>query len=246
MFENGFQFNLQNLRQNLNKKQKIGILIAAQILFIVLIIVVINLIFQPRSHVDIENNNLINNVPTSEQDYFKQQLWNVVSSHYSNVDQSVINDAVIRDDSIVNETDEDTGIHSTSFLVDIDSLRLTYYVTIQWSKKEQLPDTVTISCPPMNDMKYPDTVCYGMYDSTYSFDLYFPYYSYRDFKGETYVSYWIEGDEEAKTITITSSVCDPDKYNAEALDYLKKNTPFVDNPEYKIQYAVNAVDEVCE
>ena len=59
MFEDGFQFSLKNLYQNLDKKQKIGILIAVQILFIILIIVVVNLIFQPRSHVEIENKNLI-------------------------------------------------------------------------------------------------------------------------------------------------------------------------------------------
>ncbi len=246
MFENGFQFNLRNLRQNLTKQQKIGILIAAQVLFIVIIIVVVNLIFQPRSHVEIKNDNLISGVPASEQTYFKEQLWNIVSANYSNVDRSVIDDAVIRDGSVSSEFDEATQIHSTSFIVDIDSLELTYNVTIQWSTKEQLPDTVMINCPPMNDMKYPGTICRGMYDSTYSFDLYFPYYGDREFGGETYTAYEIDGDETTKTITITSSVCDPDKYNAEALEYLKQNTPFYNNPEYQIQYVVNTVDEVCE
>lgn len=245
MFEDGFQFNLHNLRQNLTKKQKIGILIGAQILFIVLIIVVVNLIFQPRSHVEVENDNLISNVPASEQTYFKEQLWNIVSSHYDNVDRSVIDDAVIREDSVVNDFDESTAIYSTSFLVDIDSLELTYNVTIQWSNKEQLPDTVMISCPPMNDMKYPSVICYAMYNSTYSFDLYFPHYGSREFNGETYTAYNIDGDESTKTITIESSVCDPDKYNAEALEYIKNNTPFYNNPEYKIEYVVNTVDEVC-
>lgn len=246
MFEDGFQFNLRNLRQNLTKQQKIGILIAAQILFIILIIVVVNMIFQPRSHVKIENNELISNVPSSEQNYFKQQLWNVVSSQYPDVDRSVIDDAVIRENSITKDFDEDSKIHSTKFIVDIDSLELTYNVTIQWSNGEQLPDTVMISCPPMNDMKYPNTVCHGMYDSTYSFYLYFPYDGYKDPDSEDYVIYTIDGDEQAKTITIESSVCDPDKYNAEALDYIKNNTPFYNNPDYKIQYEVNTVDEECE
>lgn len=246
MFEDGFNFNLHNLRQNLTKQQKIGILIGAQVLFIVLIIIIVNIIFQPRSHVDLTNDNLISNVPATEQTYFKEQLWNIVSSNYSNVDRSVIDDAVIREGSVSSEFDEVTQIHSTYFVVDIDSLELTYDVTIQWSNKEQLPDTISISCPPMNEMKYPGTICRAMYNSTYSFDLYFPQYEFREFNGETYLSYSIEGDETEKNITIESSVCDPDKYNAEALDYIKKNTPFYNNPEYKIEYKVNTVDEVCE
>ena len=103
-----------------------------------------------------------------------------------------------------------------------------------------------ITCPPMNNMKYSGVICYGMYDSTYSFNLYFPYEGYQKLNGEDYLSYTIDGDDSSKTITITSSVCDPEKYNAAALEYIQDETPFYNNPNYKIQYEVNTVDEECE
>ena len=97
-------------------------------------------------------------------------------------------------------------------------------------------------------MKYPETICYGMYNNTYSLDLYLPYAVYpegHDPNDSTPLApnYIIHGDEFDKTIDIEVSICDAEKFKQEAMDYLN-STPIKLN-EYKINYNVNDVDVGC-
>lgn len=246
---------LQFLLNNLTKPQKIAIFVVLQIFVIVIFIFLAISIFRPNQHIDIQNKEELGNIPSEELSSFDAVLWNLLTKHYDNLDKSILKDVVVRENTYSENTDQDSKITTADFLIDIESLKLTYDVSIQWTKSESLPDGIIIDCPPISDMKYPETFCQGMYQNTNSFSLYFPYYKYKDDEFindddedigyDSGLLYLIEGDEETKTITIESSICDPDKYNAEALGYIKDRTPFYNN-NYTINYTVNEIDVTCE
>ncbi len=243
-----------NLKNNLTRNQKIAILVGLQIVVIIILAAVINGVFGDRLHVDIKNSGELSSIPTEYTDDFKNVLWNVVSSNYDNVEKSVIDDVVVRENSY---TESKSGsIAEANFLVDIDSLKQTYNVSIQWSDEEVLPDGISVECPPVSQMKYKETFCKGMYNNTNSFSLYFPYYVYKNEYGEECtinecgdgdksLVYAIECDENTNVINIESSICDVEKYNREALDYIKNDTPFYGDSAYTIKYTTNGVDVNC-
>ena len=240
-----FATMFRNLLRNLTKKQKIIILIVAQILFAIILIVVINMIFKPRSHIDtVDNSGVLKNIPSAEIELYEQALWNIIEEGVPGVESSVINDVVVREDTYNQEESEVTGDiqYQASFIVDIDSIEQTYEIVLGWTRKGETVDPI-IQCPPMNEMKYPGTICVGSYDTTYSFWHYLPYYENNE---NDYTVWEIDGDDATNTITVISSVCNPEKYNAEALEYIKNNTPYYNNPDYLIKYEVNTVDEECE
>lgn len=246
----------KNLMQNLDKKQKIGILVFCQLVVIVIIVMVINFSFGERNHIETVNEGVLSSVPNSEKELYHDELWNIIKNNVDGLDKSIINDAVVRDGSYIETVDENNkNAKQVDFLVDIDSIKQTYKVTLAWSNNGNV--TPVVDCPAYSDMKYKETFCKGAYRNTDSFSLYFPYYVYKDGNGEecgvgecnddeASLIYMIEGDEEEKIITIESSICDVDKYNQEALEYIKDSTPFYDRPEYIVEYKVNNVDVVCD
>lgn len=237
------------LINNLSRNQKIVIVLVLQIFVILSIVVLLQNVFNSeKDHmVDASANNvntaIAEDVPNDLEVSFEKTLWNVLSMNVDGLDENKV-DYTVREGSY--EFNDSDGASSATFLVDIDSLKQTYAVSIAWSgdnRKGSMPPDILINCPPLNQMKYPETVCQGMYNNTYSMDLYFPYDGY-DADGNTV---WIiEGDDATKTITIESSVCDLEKYNAEALDYIKKNTPYFNNPDYQIVYETNIIDVACD
>ena len=232
----------KELRQNLTKNQKIGIMVVFQVIIILLLIACLQWGLAPESHVEIVNEN-DTAVPDERWQGIKNEMWYLIQNNVSDVERSDIDDVVIREGTYEESTEND--ITTATFLVDIDSLKQTYLITVAWSDKVELYDYMTVNCPPQNQMKYPETVCYGMYNNTYSLDLYLPY-GVSPSESEdvpTAPHYYITGDEDAKKIDIMVSVCDVDKYKKEAMDYLN-STP-IKLSEYTISFEINSIDVEC-
>lgn len=235
----------ESLKQNLSKKQKIGIIIVLQVVFIGLVVGVVNWAMQPRENVAVTNEN-VTPIPDANWRGIKNELWDLIEQNVPGLDESVVDDATIREGTYEETFEND--ITTARFLLDIDSLKQTYAITVSWSDKVELHDAMQINCPPQSQMKYPETVCYGMYNNTYSLDLYLPYAVYPEESEESEAgplapNYIIHGDEEAGTIDIMVSVCDAEKFKKAALDYLK-TTP-INLSKYAINYEVNSVNTNC-
>lgn len=236
----------KNLWVNLSRNQKIGIMIVLQVVFLGLIAGVVNQAMQPPENVEVVNESETR-VPEDRWNGIKNEIWHLVENNVSDLTKANIDDAVIRDGTYEESFEND--ITTATFLLDIDSLRQTYKVTVSWSDKVELYDAVEINCPPKDQMKYPETVCYGMYNNTYSLDLYLPYAEYPDNNNSEETepvapNYIIHGDEDARIIEITVSACDAERYKKEAMGYLS-STP-IKISGYLINYEVNNVNVKCQ
>ncbi len=237
------------LYENLSQGQRMGVLVFSQLLVAVVIALLLMPVFQERNRVDVaKGGEVFEGVPVEMQENFRQTLWQVVSNNVANADKSVVDDVVVREGSY--EKTEDEGMRAVNFIIDIDSIKQTYVVSIGWSDdvSKYGPNNVSIECPPASQMKYPETECKGMYNDTYSLSLYLPHAVYPEGHGVESVeplapNYIIHGDETSKTIDVEVSVCDAEKYKQEAMEYLK-TTP-IKLSEYKINYRVNEVDVNC-
>ena len=239
---------LRTFWQNLSKAQKVGVVLSAQIIVIILMISMVHIFIQPKNHINIANENDFGlQIPNKNITMFKNELWSVISKNAKDVDTSVLNDVVIRQDSY-QETETEVS-HEANFIVDIDSIKQTYKVTISWAidPKSGLYDDVVVDCPPQSAMKYSETICYGMYNNTYSLDLYLPYEVSSPYAGEYDIAapdIYIDGDEFYHTITVTLTPCNTEENKQKALKYLE-STP-LDLSTYKITYEVNSLEAVCK
>lgn len=233
-----------SLYQNLSKNQKIGIFVVLQIFLIVVIAVSVNSVLNAeKPHIKITNDNEIQNVPEDDVELFKKQLWEVVSENVEGADESVIDDATIREGTYKENKDED-GYHGAEFLIDIDSIKQTYAISITWSKTNEVADSVYIGCPPQNEMKYPETTCKSMYNDTYSLDLYLPYSESTPYDEEA-KDIFIDGDEYSHIIYVQIVACGEQQtiLKNKADEYLK-SIP-TDLSEYTIDYNITSLDANC-
>ena len=242
---------LHNAYVNLSKKQKIGLLFSVQIIVAIIIASVLHMSLQPKEHVIIQNNGswVNSNIPSKNMDIFRKTLWDLISEQNNAIHESVINDVVIREGSY-SETEHENG-KSAEFIIDIDSIKQTYTVSIGWPKSGDDNTTtyndVVIDCPPQNQMKYPETICYGMYNNTYSLDLYLPWQidsPYKDRYEYAGPEVHVDGDESTHTITVSLAPCNNMEENKKKANNYIQTIPGHDN--YKIEYVVgDHMDVVC-
>lgn len=238
---------LSDIYHNLSKTQRIIAIIVIQLIIGIILIATINIIFrEEKPKIEITNDDSLQNVPAEDVDQLKKQLWEVVSKNVDNADKSVINDGVVREGSY--KENEDEQYHGAEFLLDIDSIKQTYAISIIWSDKEEVADSVYINCPPRSQSKYPESFCQGMYNNTNSLELYLPYeiaspyveeYSYAgsDLR--------ITGDEATGVITVGLNPCNNNYIFREKAEEYLQTIPNIEK--YRIEYVVNdKVDVVCE
>ena len=238
---------LKTFYGNLSKGGKIILWVFLQTLVVIILALAIHIVFQSKTRIEIENGGEVTSaIPDEYMENFKKTLWELISSNVDNIDKNVIDDVVIRDgtyEEVIND-----NVKSANFIIDIDSIKQTFAVSIGWSEnsKDGPDNNVSIECPPVDEMKYPETVCYGMYNNTYSLDLYLPHTVYPEGSeddGVTAPNYMITGDEGTKTLDIMVSVCDAEKFKKEALGYL--NTVPIDFSNYTINYETNSINVEC-
>ncbi|MBR2766658.1 hypothetical protein IKD67_01040 [Candidatus Saccharibacteria bacterium] len=238
---------LRTFWDNLSRAQKIGLLAIVQLLFIVVLVLLVQSFTREKSHVEIEDQAVAeNDIPENAEEFIAENIWSIVSSKVADVSSNDIKDVVIREGTY-EETQNKDGTVSASFIVDIDSLKQTFTVGVAWSKDGKTVYEPIIDCPPLELMKYPETVCYGAYHNTYSLDLYLPHLVYPENRGKSGVSsapnIMITGDQEKKSLNIMVSVCDEERFKKEAWEYL--NTLPIDFSDYTVNYEVNGLNAGC-
>lgn len=220
---------------NLSKMQKIGLVVLAQGLVVIVLVLLVQSFAAEKSHVEIESGSVSENgIPKNAEDFISENIWMIIKSRVADVTRNDIDDVVIREGTYTETVNEDGSI-AASFIVDIDSLKQTFTVSTGWSKNGNEVYETIVDCPPLNLMKYPETVCYGAYHDTYSLDLYLPYTIMASHNDEA-VDVYIEGNEEEKEILISVANCNPGKLKNQAMEYLK-STP-IDLSKYRITYDV--------
>lgn len=241
---------LKALVQNLSRKQKITIIIILQVLLIIIIISVANSILsKPKDHVGtLDDRGILKDIPQAEIELYEQELWKVVSATDENLDRSIINDAVVREESYTEDSRviEDTGntSHQVSFIIDIDSIKQSYKIILSWEKN--FYNTPIVDCLPVSEAKYPNSFCQGTYRNSYDLSLYLPYQidsinnaDYDDIGSDVY----IDGDEYTHTITVSLSPCNVEENKKKANTYLQ-TIPKIEK--YQINYVIkDGIDVIC-
>ena len=125
--------------------------------------------------VDVTNYSSIEDVlPSEAQGALRAQLYYLLSQHFDVPDEVKKVKAEIRQDTYKEKNNGD--VISASFILDIDEYQQTYKVSISWSETiKELPIDVLLDCARRDEAKYPDAMCYGMYNNSDSVNLYLPY-----------------------------------------------------------------------
>ena len=235
-----FITNLKLMPKN-TKKAIVGII--ALIFLIIIGVTINNIVEKSNQPLTIKNyDRYLSSAPESYEETLLTQIYSLIqdSLPVGTDEDSFVRDAEIRKDSFT-ENKED-GITSTHFLLDIDSLKMTYTVDFAWSKskKEILPDSIIVNCPPISEMKYPETTCYGMYNTTSSPELYLPYTAFAE---DGKIKYQLTLSQDLYIINIYTNACNDkaleNQYREEALEWLK-STP-INYENYSLYY-----DNVCK
>lgn len=239
---------IRDLINNLSRNQKIVIAVIVQAIVIITLVLVFQNFTGQHQHVFIEQGSVVSEeLPEDVNKFVSSNIWQVIQQYVPGANKDNIKDVVIREDSYEEGENEDESVWA-NFIVDIDSLKQTYRVSTAWSKNENIVYETTVSCPPQNLMKYPETVCYSPTNNTYSLNLYLPYIIYPegadDEDSEPLApSIMITEGNANKTIDVMISACDEDKFKKEAQEYLNSTPIKLD--EYTINYEVNTIDTGC-
>ena len=227
---------------NMTNAQKTVFIAILQVLIMILLTFVVHTFTIGRKNVIIAEDDASSTaIPEEVEDAISDILWNTIKKNVQGVDQNVINDAKIREGTFSKKENEDEI--SVRFVLDIDSIEQTYVVATGWTKDLSVIRDVTINCPPVSEMKYPDTVCRGMYNNTESLDLYLPYIVKSKVEGGG-ADIYIDGNEFNRTIDVYLSTCDTDTLHKQAEAYLD-SIP-TDLSDYSINYKVDNTDALCE
>lgn len=238
----------KNLMKNLSRSQKIGLVVLGQVLVVVTLVLLVQGLTKEVNPVEVVGDDKVGaELPQDAQEFIAENIWEVVKSNVAEFNQNDITDAVIREGTYEEREMEDGSVRA-NFIVDIDSLKQSYTISTGWSKDKRIVYEVVVDCPPIQQMKYPETVCYGMYNNTYSISLYLPYivnpegYDVED--DEVLApNIYIDADEDKKIVEVMVSVCDADKFKQEAMNYLD-SIP-VDFSDYTIEYNINNINVEC-
>ena len=198
-----------------------------------------------KTRVDIKEGDNGANMSKDAEDFISDNIWQVIKNNALNSDRNDV-DVVIRDGTY-KEIEHDDWIEA-SFIVDIDELKQSYTVNTGWSKDKSIVYEVVVDCPPVELMRYKETVCVGTFNDSGSLELYLPYLVYPDGynEGEDEAmapEIYIDGDEAEKTIDVMVSTCDAENFKNKAMNYLK-TLPIKLN-EYTINYEINDINVRC-
>ena len=237
----------RNLWNNLSKSQRVGLLVVGQMLVIIILALTVQSFTREKTHVEIENSpGYSDEIPSNAEEFISDNIWQIIKSKVADADRNDV-EVTIREGTL-DVVENDDGSVSANFIVDIDSLKQTFTVSTGWTKNGDTVFETIVDCPPISEMKYPETVCYGAYYNTYSLDLYLPYIVYpegavEDDDSMTAPNYMISGDEETKTLDVMVSACDVEGFKKAAWDYL--NGLPIDFTNYTVNYEINDINVEC-
>jgi len=155
---------MQQLFLNLTTKQKIA-LVAVILLIPVVIIVSVVMMNLPKGPIA-KIQNLDQYMTTaSDSDKYKLQsnLYKFLKSkHKADIEELNI---YIRDNSY-KENGVDDEDKMADFIIDIEEIKASYTVSFVFPGNNLTSENPTFDCPALSEMKYPETNCKGMYNST--------------------------------------------------------------------------------
>ena len=223
--------------------KKKNIIIGISVAVLVIVGISVGVIFYQnyihRTEV-VKIENLPTEIPDELSESLETKLKNLLKNSFDAPDDAIIS-ANMREGTY--NKDEDGGLTSVSFLVDIDEYKQTYEIMIGWSDVKIVPDPILISCPAKRLMKYPEIKCEAMYGSSQDIENvennpiydklpivvdYFDYYSRKAIRYEVR-GYFGENNELVLTVV---------DYSGGNLENAKKKVRELgyDPDNYKIKY----------
>lgn len=145
--------------RELETKQKI-IIISIGFIFIALFLLLLFINPGNKYGEGISVNNYdkyISNLPADRRNALNSSLY-IITKNNLKTDDINIKDASIREDSVEYNYDKSTNINSGSFIVDMQSVKQSYFMTYEWSSDANNANfsgyTATSACLPASDLIY--------------------------------------------------------------------------------------------
>ncbi len=161
------------LIQQSNQQSKKSAKTAIAIIICVLVLVglgylVWSFIPKKQDRISVQNSSELGLSGKSFDDFRLKLISLLESENYINEGDEV-DDVMVREGTVqsfwVRNDDKGTTSKTTSFLVDINSIKQTFKVTVYDYSGELTDLPVQISCPSVDEMKYPESECRGVYGS---------------------------------------------------------------------------------
>ena len=149
---------------NLSKREKIGFF-ALILIMTVLFIVSLVMVFSGNEPIaKIRNlDEYMVNASSEEKKVLQRKLYTFLDGIFSDIDISELG-IYIRDNTFI-ET-QANEVYLTDFIIDIDELEISYAVSYVFPTEAATSENPVFDCPALKDMKYPETECIGMYNSS--------------------------------------------------------------------------------
>ena len=155
---------MEQIWNNLSKKQKIGLLAGGIILILLIVLATVAIINRDEPIARIKNlDNYLVGATASDKDHLQKELYTFLTRQYTNTEINKL-DIYIRDDTYVAEQADEASF--ADFIIDIDELKISYLVSFVFPNEMATSENPIFDCPPIEDMKYPETECVGMFNSS--------------------------------------------------------------------------------
>ena len=156
------------LLKNLTKRQKIGFTVGGLVVLMLIIVLVVVITNGNEPIAKIRNlDEYMVNASGEEKRVLQRGLYRFLDDLFT-VDIEKL-DIYIRDDTFI-ETEAD-GVYLTDFIIDIDELKSSYTVSYVFPNEAATALNPVFDCPTLTEMKYPETECVGMYNSSAAMKL---------------------------------------------------------------------------
>lgn len=140
----------------------IGVLIIGIIVIIGLIQIFHRNPYGPETKID-NFSQYYRQTPTDIRDLTFNQLYGIIANNLPEDTKVPTSGAKIRKDTNTNQYDSSSDINYYTFMVDIESIKQSYYVQISWSKNSDNNALdgypILISCPKPNQLIYEEFSC---------------------------------------------------------------------------------------
>lgn len=154
---------MERFINNLSKRQKIGLAIVAfgVVALGVALIAISTIGREPMAKIRNLEKYMVN-ASSEEKNILQRRLYEFLEDSFdANIGEV---DIYIRDDTFA-ETQAD-GAYSTDFIIDIDDLKISYAVSYVFPVAAATAVNPVFDCPALLEVKYPETKCVGMYNSS--------------------------------------------------------------------------------
>ena len=145
--------------------KRIKMIIAGVVIFVLTIVAisVSFIIIDNYVPVVIQNlDNYMGSISNKDKRLLQNSFGSFVKEKFST--DSLPEDIFIRDDTYAEK--EADGFKIGEFIVDIDSLKISYQVSFAYPSDKYTSVNPVIDCPSLDKTKYPETSCEGMFNST--------------------------------------------------------------------------------